>query len=210
MKKLHFEILKMLERVRSKHQTMFYSVRKRNPPKGENRVGEGYVFLGAPFYVFVSLCPFSATPNPTSTVGLVFGVDENILTSSWLEVNIPVIGGRNKKANQEDNEVYQALVDAMPANCRREESPNKDNIKVKIYVVEDGSPCEDIIQASEVFLDKWIDDIIIILMSGNHSLAYDGVTMTKRIKAFLKKYEHKDELSRFLFAIMRMLESQCV
>lgn len=208
MKKLHVEVLKMMERVRARHPHAFYGMRQRKAPRGEDRINQGFIFLGNEKYIFVPLCPVSAFPNPTATVGYVFGVEDGELVDSWLELDIPVIGGKNKSACKEDNDIYKKLDKSLPAVYKRVIINTSYYERRKIYVKYGLS--KDVIKEAEEFLDKWIDCIVTVLserMTGeDRPLIYTSQKMCKSINDFLMRYEAKDEVRRLLQTISSSLK----
>lgn len=208
MKNLHLEVLKMMERVRVKHPHVFYGTRQRKAPRGEDRINQGFVFLGDEEYIFVPLSPISASPNPTATVGYVFSVEDGKLADSWLELNIPVIDRENKLAYTEDADIYKKLENSLPAVYKKVIINASHYERHKIYVKHGLS--KDVIKEAEEVLDKWIDCIIRVLsertVGEEKPLIYTKERMCKAIEHFLAQYKHGGELSSLLHTIVSSLE----
>jgi len=193
MEELHLAVLEMMERVRDRHSAVYYGTRRRNAPTGADRINQGCVFLGNERYVFVPLCPVSGFPNPTTTVGVVLGVEEGSFVDSWIEIVVPVIGGKNKSACAEDNAVYERLATKLKSNVKSDKAePTKHYIRKKFFIVKDGERCADVISATEKFLDAHIEQVIATLRERNvgekRPLVYDQVEMVRSIDRFLAHF----------------------
>lgn len=197
MKKIHAEVLELMERVRGKHKEFYYGTRQQNRSGSVDRINAGYIFQGDENYVFAPICPKSAMPNPTRTIGLVVRTEDGRLISSWLEVLTITVGMRNESACDEDNAVYEQLIDYFRRLGRlMDEDSTKAYTRNKIWIVKDGQPCEDILKASENFLLKYLKDILKILgASKQQGLLYTSAQMHKSINSFLKQYSKNDTLS---------------
>lgn len=185
MRDIHFEVLEMMERIRSKVE-FWYGTRIREAPQSKIlRLREGYIFLGAEDYVWVPICPVGVSANKTKAVGVVFKVENGEVGESWVELVVPKLYGKLDPAA-----VSQLNKLTTMYKFKRDDLTGQYYDRYRLTLVNSGKTTATILNQSETLLVGVIQGIVNTLkgckiQTRPYSLVYDRKMMHGSITKLL-------------------------